>query len=119
MFVLDRCQGDRRLSASREAVPPASARGRSIGARRAARLAKAGRVAGLASRGASAAGIAEREGVTVERIRPKTVPQELENIRSAPGDAMALEASNPHDLAPCFGAQGTTKKAFKVAGFGA
>ena len=80
------------VSGSVEAVPPAAACNRSVGARRAARLVKAEReepIVGLLNRGALVAGIAAREGLTAKWACPETVPQRLEKIDSAPGNGMA------------------------------
>ena len=51
----------------------------------------------LLNRGDSVAGIAAREA-DGKRSRPEMAPQRLEKIKSAPGNAMASEASNPPDL---------------------
>ena len=50
------------------------------------------------SRGVSLAGIAPREGLTAKRSRPEMAPQRLEKIKSAPGNGMVSEASNPQDV---------------------
>ena len=50
------------------------------------------------NRGVSLAGIAAREGLTAKRSRPEMAPQRLEKIKSAPGNGMGSEASNPQDV---------------------
>ena len=48
--------------------------------------------------GVSLARIAPREGLTAKRSRPEMAPQRLEKIKSAPGNGMVSEASNPQDV---------------------
>ena len=79
------------MSGSVEAVPPAAACNRSVGARPAARLAKAGQeepIVGLLNRGVSIAAIAAREGLSTKRARPEMAPQRLERLNPRPETAI-------------------------------
>ena len=73
------------MSGSVEAVPPAAACDRPVGARRAAGLEKAGReepIVGLSNRGVTVAGAAAREGPTGKWARLEMAPQRLEKVES-------------------------------------
>jgi hypothetical protein len=85
-------EGEGRVSGSIEAVPPAAACKRSVGAQLAARAAKAGLeelIVGLSSRGASAASVVAQESLTAKRVRREMAPQRLEKVQFAPGNGMA------------------------------
>ena len=89
------------MSGSVEAVPPAAACKRSVGAQRGARPAKAGPeepIIGLSSRCASAAGVAASEGLAAKRARREMVPQRLEKVQFAPGNGMASADLDPQYL---------------------
>ena len=89
------------MSGSVEAVPPAAVCDRSVGARRAARLMKAGReesIIGLSNRDVSVAGIAAREGLRAKRARAEMAPQRLEKVESEPGNGMAPAAPDSQYL---------------------
>ena len=71
MFSCRPSEGDRRLAGSVETVPPAARRNRSVGSRRAGRVAKTRReepVVDHLNCGASVAGSAARQSVTARRI---------------------------------------------------
>ena len=84
------------MPGSVEAVPPAAACGRSVGARPPARLAKAGREEPIV--GVSVAGIAAREGLAAKQARREMAPQRLEKVQIAPGIGMAPAGPDPQDL---------------------
>jgi hypothetical protein len=84
------------MSETTETAPRAPSRGRSIQARRAARLIKAGReqrIVSFLNRGVSIAEIAAREGVTEKRMRAIVCEILARRMPEPPAEFLALQVS--------------------------